>query len=182
MKKSLKWIIPTVLLVALIGGATILYNNLSKGYEEKNQMQSSSSTEQARKPAPDFTAIDMSGNKVKLSDFLGKPVVINFWTSWCGYCKEEMPDFEKLSIDYPEVQFMMINPVGEVDKEEDAKAFIEENGYSFDVFYDDLYSATQNYYVTSYPTTVFVDEYGNFVGRANGMINYDTVKSVLAKM
>lgn len=180
MKKTMKWLIPVILLIVLIGGATVLYNNLSKDY--KNEPQSSSQGEAARKPAPNFTAVDMEGNKVSLSDFLGKPVVVNFWTSWCGYCKEEMPDFERLSADYPDVQFMMLNPVGEVDSEEDARAYIEENGYTFDVFFDDMYSATNAYYVSSYPTTIFIDEYGNFMGRANGMINYDSVKSVLGKM
>lgn len=180
MKKTMKWLIPILLLAVLTGGASVLYSKLSESYEK--EPQSSTQGAEARKPAPDFTAVDMDGNVVSLSDFLGRRVVINFWTTWCGYCKEEMPDFEKLSAEYPDVQFMMLNPVGEVDSEADAKAYIEENGYKFDVYFDDGYSATNAYYVSSYPTTVFIDEYGNFAGRANGMVSYDTVKSVLGKM
>lgn len=180
MKKTLKWIIPAILLVCLIAGAVVIYNNLGDKY--KNEGTNQSSQEKAPTPAPDFTVYDKEGNPVRLSDFKGKPVVVNFWTSWCVYCKEEMPDFERLYKENPDVQFMMINAAGEQDIRSEAEKVIKDGGYTFDVFYDNDQSALFSYYVTSFPTTVFVDSEGNFAGRANGMLNYDTVKAVLAKM
>ncbi|MBP3544577.1 MAG: TlpA family protein disulfide reductase, partial [Lachnospiraceae bacterium] len=67
-------------------------------------------TEPEKVPAPDFTVIDAEGNEVKLSDMRGKPVVVNFWASWCGPCKMEMPEFEEVYKELgDEVHFMMVN-------------------------------------------------------------------------
>ena len=93
MKKIFVWIIIFIILVALIVGASFLYKNLSKKYDNNNLVSSDTSSENNEFAAPDLTVFDEDGNQVKLSDYKGKPVVINFWATWCFYCKEEMPDF-----------------------------------------------------------------------------------------
>ena len=86
--------------------------------------------------APDFTVFDIDGNAVKLSDFQGKPVILNFWASWCGPCKAEMPDFEKKYKELGDkVQFLMVN-ITSGDDFETAKDYIAQQGYQFPVFYD----------------------------------------------
>ncbi|MBQ4347432.1 MAG: TlpA family protein disulfide reductase, partial [Firmicutes bacterium] len=87
--------------------------------------------------APDFTVYDSEGNAVMLSDFIGKPIVLNFWASWCGPCKMEMPEFNEAYAELGEdIQFLMVNVTTGRETQESASAFIEENGYSFPVFYD----------------------------------------------
>ena len=122
--------------------------------------------------APDFTALDREGNEVKLSDFFGKPIVLNFWASWCPPCKAELPDFETVFKKYEgKVTFLMVNLTdGQRETVEIAKSFVESQGYTFPVYFDTKYEASYNYGVSSIPQTYFIDAEGNLVAYATGMI------------
>ena len=73
--------------------------------------------------ASDFTVYDENGNAVKLSDFAGKPIVLNFWGTWCGYCQMEMPDFNEAYKNNSDVQFIMLNCGDTIQK---AQKYVEE--------------------------------------------------------
>ena len=104
-KKNLALAGIAVLLVAVLVAAAVLYQKFSGEYAGENL----GSTEEAQLAAPDFTVLDSEGNEVQLSDYVGKPIVLNFWATWCYYCKEEMPDFDKAYEAYPEVQLSLIH-------------------------------------------------------------------------
>ena len=180
MNKTIKLVIVIILLVGVIGGATLLYNKLGKDYERGNlsssaDTQSSESEEEIK--APDFTVLDYDGNEVKLSDYEGKPIVLNFWATWCYYCKEEMPDFDKASKSHPEVQFLMVNATdGYQETVEVAKQYVENEGYSFPVFFDTEQQAVDAYYINSFPSTFFIDAQGNLVTYANGMLSAENLE------
>lgn len=184
MKKSIKWILLAVMLVVVIFGAALLYGKLSDEYKPDNltdNTQSTSAEKNKYDPAPDFTVLDYNGKEVKLSDFKGKPVVINFWATWCYYCKEEMPDFDKAYQKHPEVQFMMVDAAdGYQETVENAKAYVEKQGFEFDVFFDTKMEAVNAYYVSGFPATYFIDKDGNLVAGANGMIYYETLEKGIA--
>jgi len=128
--------------------------------------------------APDFTVLDNDGNEVRLSDYYGKPVVLNFWATWCYYCKVEMPDFNRAYAEYPDVQFLMVNATDGVNETvESAKAYVSEEGYDFEIFFDTDYDAINSYGVTGFPTTFFIDEKGDLVTYSRGMIDYETLIS-----
>ena len=129
--------------------------------------------------APDFTVTDTDGQTVRLSDMVGKPVVINFWATWCYYCKEEMPDFNTMYEKYgDDVVFMMVNMTdGVQETEETAKAYISDKGYSFPVYFDTALDATYAYNITGLPATFFIDNEGNLIARAVGAINEDTLEN-----
>lgn len=130
-----------------------------------------------------FTATDKDGNTVKLSDFVGKTVVLNFWTTWCPYCLKEMPEFEKASKELPDVTFLMLNATktnGESLAK--AKSYIEQNGFEFPVLYDTNGEATTALSVSSYPTTFFIDAKGVIRLYASGAINYHTILSALERL
>lgn len=123
--------------------------------------------------APDFTVMDAEGNAHKLSDFVGKPVILNFWASWCGPCKSEMPDFEEVYVEYKDrIHFLMVNLTdGHQETVASAQKLITEKGYTFPVYFDTKLEAANAYYVYSIPQTFFIDKEGNLVAYAQSAIS-----------
>ncbi len=123
--------------------------------------------------APDFSMKDANGKTVKLSQYFGKPIVLNFWASTCGPCQREMPSFQSAYEELgDEVQFMMVDVVGfNGESEARAKNFIQSNGYTFPVFFDINGEATVPYGLSSIPQSFFIDRDGNVVATASGSIN-----------
>lgn len=138
----------------------------------------SESTEDDKLLAPNFTVYDIGGNEVNLSDYAGKPVVLNFWASWCGPCKSEMPEFEEKYKELKgDVQFLMVNMTdGSRETVEVASEFIAEQGYTFPVLYDTESNAAYLYSVYSLPTTYFIDKEGYIVAYAAGAIDGATLQ------
>ncbi len=177
MKKSVKWILAAAVAAAAFVGIYFLYGSLKDRYApeqfaevtESTRQQEAEETEETA--APDFTVLDENGEEVRLSDYAGKPIVLNFWASWCHYCKVEMPDFDEAYRNHPEIQFMMVNVTdGSQETMESARDFLAEAGYEFPVFYDTELDAAMTYGATGLPMTIFIDADGNLVTYARGML------------
>ena len=186
MKNKNVFVILSLVFILLMASAYVLYHNLS-GTVEGNQLivatQPSSTTAptDATEPlllAPDFVVYDENGNEVHLYDYIGKPIVLNFWASWCGPCKMEMPDFNERYLQLgDEIHFLMINMTdGARETISTASAFIAEQGYQFPVFYDTTGSAAMTYGAYSLPTTFFIDAQGHAIARAVSAIDADTLQ------
>ena len=186
-RKKALLVILLVFVVTLVV-ATVLYRQLGQTVAtDQLEVQTPPATQEAEETeaqtepekmkAPDFTVYDADGNEVHLTDFVGKPIVLNFWASWCGPCKMEMPDFNEKYLELgEEVQFLMINMTdGSRETVEIASEFIKESGYSFPVFYDTKMDAANTYGAYSLPMTFFIDAEGYSVARATGAIDAETL-------
>ena len=137
-----------------------------------------------RSMAPDFTCYDDAGNAVALSDMRGKPVVVNFFASWCGPCKMEMPYFDECYAKYGDrVTFMMVNlcAFGN-DTKENGKQMVESGGWTFPVYFDTDGEAATGYGIRAMPTTVFVSAEGELKGRHTGMMDRETLEKTVRAM
>ena len=158
-------------LLLLLGGAGYLYSRLSDAAAPALPIGEEEGTSD-RVPAPDFTVQTADGGEAKLSDFVGKPVILNFWASWCGPCQMEMPDFEAVWQERgDEVHFLMVNATGGGETVETATDFITKAGYQFPVYLDTEGEASAAYSVYALPTTYFIDAEGNAVTYASGAID-----------
>jgi len=125
--------------------------------------------------APDFELPLLNGEMIKLSELKGNKVLINFWASWCGPCKKEMPELEKLYKEHgDEIKIIAINATDSERNEQVVRDYIDENGYTFPVALDKDMSVTDEMYrVATIPTSYFVDTAGKIQSRYFGPMTYD---------
>lgn len=207
MSSGTKTIIGILLLVILIGGAYVAYNQLSSQNPpegripelEDSQQNKDNASDESQENSPttdapnpntedsepqklqafDFTVYNADDTEVKLSDFYGKPIIINFWATWCPYCVDEMPLFEEKYKEYEDdIHFLMVDSIdGQRETKEKGQKFIEDKGYTFPVYYDMDFDATSEYEAYSMPTTVFIDKDGYIVAYQAGMLNEDMLET-----
>lgn len=183
MNKKLLLIL-CVVLAAVLLGATVLYNNLSDEVQAGGLVTNPPETQASTEPsdstlppettepdhsAPDFTMLDMDGREVHLTDFVGKPIILNFWASWCGPCKMEMPDIQKFYETYgEEINFLIVNCGDTVDT---AKDFLAGTDYTFPVYFDTTSMGAYTYGASSIPLTYFIDANGDLMAYYMGAMS-----------
>ncbi|HEY5643367.1 MAG TPA: TlpA disulfide reductase family protein [Woeseiaceae bacterium] len=111
------------------------------------------------RPAPDFALKSATGENLRLSEYRGDVVMINFWATWCGPCRQEMPLLDELYGRYQRVGFNLLG-VNIDDDSGRAMAMIEELGVSFPVLFDSRKEVSRLYEVEAMPVTVIVDREG----------------------
>ena len=183
-RKSL--ILTAAALLLIIVGALVGYTYLSRGEsapqlsENDGEAAVEGEDESAPQPAPDFTVYDAEGNEITLSALMdGKPTVLNFWASWCGPCRSEMPHiqeaYERLG---GEVSFVMINMTdGQRETQESAEEYMAESGWTFPIYFDSDYDAAMTYGAYSLPQTYFIDAEGRLIAAARGSMSAEVLQS-----
>ena len=111
-------------------------------------------------PAPDFTLAARDGGPVTLSDLKGQVVMINFWATWCGPCRKEMPLLEQLHQRYERLGFTLLG-VNVEEEGTDREAFLKDTPVTFPILYDPENNVSKLYNVSAMPSTVLVDRAGN---------------------
>ena len=110
--------------------------------------------------APDFTLMSRAGEQVSLADLRGQVVMINFWATWCGPCRREMPHLEALHQRYSDLGFTLLG-INVEDNTSGVDKFLKETPITFDVLYDPANEVSAMYDVIAMPSTVMVDREGN---------------------
>lgn len=163
-------------LAALIIGAFAAYNMFA-GREDSALVLPAGNGGAAgiRLRAPDFAMTNRDGESVTLSGIIdgGKPVVLNFWASWCPACRNESPVFQKVFEDIgSEVKFVKLNLVdGARETVASGKRYIDDGGFTFPVYFDTKQEGLFAYGIRSIPATFFIDRDGYIVTRWQGSVN-----------
>lgn len=122
----------------------------------------------------DLTSLD--GRSLQLADLKGKVVLVNFWATWCGPCKEEMPAFERLRQKLDPERFALVTITTDLQRE-GIKHFLATLQVQLPVLFDENQDVSQAYLVRALPTTVLIDRQGALVGRAVGPREWDAPQS-----
>lgn len=191
-KKLILVVIGFICFAIFLVSAYFGYDSLALKYNKKNiineleksdnvKIQYKDSTKESEKvKAKDFVAYDENLKEVKLSDYIGTPVVLNFWASWCPPCKSEMPSFNEMSKKYSKdkVAILMINLTdGQRETMSIAKQFIKDNNYNMKVLFDNKMSAANSYNISAIPRTIFIDKDGYIVKDDSGAITKEELES-----
>jgi peroxiredoxin len=130
------------------------------------------------KKAPNFYLEDLSGKKVELKHLKGKVIFLNFWATWCGPCKEEMPSMEYLYQQFKEKDFIFLTISLDYEGKNKVKEFIEKERYTFPVLLDSKCKTFDLYKVKGIPTTIIIDRKGIMIGKAIGPRNWKSPEVV----
>ncbi|WP_339272026.1 redoxin domain-containing protein [Paenibacillus sp. FSL W8-0187] len=115
--------------------------------------------------APGFEAVNLQGEPVRLSDYKGQAVLLNFWASWCGPCVNEMPILNEAYAQEPGVEIIAVN-IGE--SREKAEAFVRKHQLDIPIVLDQQNKIKGKYGISGLPVTVLIDDQGNIVDRVTG--------------
>lgn len=148
------------------------------------QAEETSGSANSNPAAPDFTLKDQYGNTHTLSDYKGKVVFLNFWATWCGPCRQEMPHIEELYKEYGEnsgdVVFLGVaGPGGQETDQAGIESFLDQNGYTFPTVFDTTGQVQSQYYISAFPTTFMIDKEGRVYGYISGALDKATMKDII---
>lgn len=129
--------------------------------------------------APDFAFVLADGRGISLSDLRGRPVVINFWATWCGPCRLEMPEFVALHRSHPDLVVLEVNVM---ESEATARPFAEEFGMTMPVILDQEGDVQRAYGVRGLPVTIFINAEGEVVSRWDGILNRTMLAERIAEL
>jgi cytochrome c biogenesis protein CcmG/thiol:disulfide interchange protein DsbE len=131
--------------------------------------------------APDFTLETLDGKTLKLSDLKGKPVMLNFFTSWCSACREEMPALEEVYKEY-QAQGFVIVAVNLAESDVAVRAFQQKLGLTFPIVMDRDQRVSRVYDIVPLPTSYFVDRNGVVRAKWTGALTKQQLKALLQQI
>ena len=185
MKEKIKFVIWLVIFIAFMIVAIVGYKKLLDSKNNNEYMQSEIVTDKNQKKTrlKEFEVYINENQKLNIKSLVGKPIIINIWTSWCMYCKIEMRYFNELYLKEKEnINFMMINATADRDSIENANKFVNENNYDFEPYYDLDLEALNALKIYSYPTTIFVDKDGYIISTKIGTITKEELQNKIEKL
>lgn len=200
MKKNTGLIIWIVALAALLIAAYTFYENYKTRFiiepprpnlhqdaatgkqdtaSDERQDTGTTTEQQEKIMAPDFTLKDLSGNDITLSDYEGKIVILNFWAVWCKYCIEEMPDFNTLDKELKQSEDAVILAVNVQEPKQTVQDYLTENDIDLEVLMDEDGAIASTYGVSGYPTTFIINPDGSLYTYIPGKTDIEILHKLL---
>lgn len=159
-------------------------NKAENDYSDESKNEHNGSNNKDLMEAFDFSLTDQYGNTHTLSDYKGKTVFLNFFATWCGPCKVEMPHIEELynehNLNNDDIVIIAVsNPGGREKDMNGVKQFLKDEGYTFPVVFDESGEVFSKYNIMSLPTTFMINEYGKVYGYVSGALSKDQMESII---
>ncbi|MCL2215596.1 MAG: TlpA family protein disulfide reductase [Defluviitaleaceae bacterium] len=177
MNKKIKALLGLLAFVTLIAVSVAAYNGLQSRVDAPENLMPGT-----LQRAYDFAVVDSEGNEVRLSDFFGKPIVLNFWTTWCPACVRSSPYFEQLYRERGnDIHILKVNLPGGRETRQAVDEFIAANGYTFPVYFDIYGEAARAYGIRPIPDTVFINTAGYITTRIVGAVNERALQEGMSK-
>lgn len=151
------------------------------------QPEATDAPQESRAPVPalDFTLTDQFGNTHTLDQYKGKTILLNFWGTWCGPCRSEMPDLQAIYEDYGKNEKDLVvlgvaaPNLGDEGSVEEITAFLKENGYTYPTLMNTDASLFYSYGISSFPTTFMIDKNGNVYGYVSGALSREIFENII---
>ncbi len=131
--------------------------------------------------APDFMTNTLAGQQIKLSDYAGKQVMLNFWATWCPPCQAEMPDMERLYQEQ-EIEILAVNITSTEASLENVSQCVNENKLTFKIPIDLDANISDLYFIQSIPTTFMIDSSGKIAHKIIGAMDYNMMIELFHSM
>ena len=173
----------TIVLAIILGGGWIIYSRVMIGGSTAGEgVANLEPAPVAGHPAPDFELVSPDGEVIRLSDYKGTPVIVNFWATWCAPCRAEFPEFQQAAVDNAD-QLVIIGINHTTSDQRDlVPGFIEEFGITFPIVLDEDGSTVEAYRILGLPTTVFIDSRGVVNELFTGPLNKAYIESKITEL
>jgi len=174
----MKKVLLILIVVGMLGWAVYEFVISTDGGDTVNTSENESSSESNEvgigkgQMAPDFELKTLDGEIVKLSDYKGQRVMLNFWATWCPPCRAEMPDMEKFQ-NNKDVKVLAVNLIETESNPDNVQKFIDELELTFTIVLDEKSALSNEYQIVAYPTSFMIDSNGRIQSVVMGALNYD---------
>ena len=169
-------------LVIIAGGAWILFSSWHVVNSGSDSVASLEPAPVVGHIAPDFELATPTGEIIRLSDYRGTPVIVNFWATWCGPCRAEFPEFQEAAVDNADSLVIIGVNSTSTDQADKIPAFLEEFGITFPIVLDEQGDVVDQYRVLGLPTTVFIDSNGVVNEVFTGPLNKAYIESKISEL
>lgn len=178
------WLWSAVVGVALIlGGIWLISSRISSGRSGGFNSVATTPVKAVAlvgQSAPDFALKNMAGETIRLSDFKGKSVLVNFWATWCAPCRAEAPVLQRVAVEYKDKLVIIGVNMTTNDTPAQVPAFVEEFGLTFPIVLDETGEVSQAYQVIGLPTSIFIDQDGIITDVRLGPVDQAYIEAKLA--